>query len=375
MTMQPDAKPHRFGYHSHGRRWTRERVIAALKRFYQVRGVAPTSSEEWNDLTANTGVPLLKRPYPSFASVLGVFPSFREAWAELGVDVGRYEMAWSEAEDWYLREGAGIISRIELAADLQRTADAVHRRMYDLGLHSYRQWGWTLNRLERVSQFHRHVFERYMDWGDLPYFRGSKCLYVDPADLVVVAELDLEHLPQELEEAMRYSLRRRLVQVLAGQDWRRTSIYQPHRTVAHRYAKGRKRGSPQKPTPRPSGIEKGDYVRVAVNVPSRPQLIDRIGLVHFVYWASARSGNSIRTSSIGDWMARVEFKSQHNRSKGPRVRYSVPLAYLQQVPEPEKAGNRKVRCPCGWVFVLAPHEPTPENCSFCSRELKEARGA
>jgi hypothetical protein len=78
--------------------------------------------------------------------VLRYFATFRAAWAAAGVEVGRSEEAWTALEDWYLREGAGLISRAELARDLRRTPDAVHRRLYDLGLHSYQRWGWTLHR-------------------------------------------------------------------------------------------------------------------------------------------------------------------------------------------------------------------------------------
>lgn len=45
-----------------------------------------------------------------------IFETFRQAWAASGVDVGRSQESWSELEDWYLREGAGMISRNELGA-------------------------------------------------------------------------------------------------------------------------------------------------------------------------------------------------------------------------------------------------------------------
>ena len=125
--------------------WTRERVIVGLRRFYKEHGFAPTSTEHWHQLTANRGGrgggPGTRRPYPSLYAVLRYFDTFRQAWAAAGIEVGRMQESWSELEDCYLREGAGVLSRVELARDLQRTPDAVHRRLYDLGLHTYQRWG------------------------------------------------------------------------------------------------------------------------------------------------------------------------------------------------------------------------------------------
>ncbi len=130
--------------------WTRGRVIDGLRRFYQEHGLAPTSTEDWHRLTGRCGgrggVPGSRRPYPSFYAVLRYFDTFRRAWAALGIEVGRRQEAWSELEDWYLREGVGLIPRVELARDLHRTPDAIHRRPFALGLHSYQRWGWTLHR-------------------------------------------------------------------------------------------------------------------------------------------------------------------------------------------------------------------------------------
>jgi len=55
---------------------------------------------------------------------------------------------------------------------------------------------------------------------------GAKHVYLDPGDLPTVKEIDWQHLPEELEAAVLQSLRWRLVQVLAGHDWR---TMRPHR--------------------------------------------------------------------------------------------------------------------------------------------------
>jgi len=202
------------------RAWcTRERVIAGLRRFYKEHSVAPTSTEDWHQLAGRHGCrgggPGTRRPYPSLYGVLRHFDTFRQAWAAAGIDVGRRQESWSELEDWYLREGMGLIPRTELARDLHRTPDAIHRRLYDLGLHSYQRWGWTLHHVERVAQIPRHRLQTYIEQGELPYLRGSKCVYIDPGDLLVVQEIDWQHPPAELEEAVLQAWRERLVKLLA----------------------------------------------------------------------------------------------------------------------------------------------------------------
>jgi len=312
--------------------WTRDRVIAGLRRFHLDHGMAPTSTEEWHRLTGRHGTrgggAGTRRPYPSLYAVLRHFDTFRQAWAAAGVEVGRLQESWSELEDWYLREGVGLISRAELARDLHRTPDAVHRRLYDLGLHSYQRWGWTLHHVERVAQVPRHRLQTYLERGDLPYFRGSKCVYVDPGDLVVVQEIDWQHPPAELEEAALQSWRTRLVKVLAGADWRIGRPYQAQPLVQ---TDRRWRPRLVSPGPRPNPVSAGDWVEVVAAVPSRPYCLGRIGRVHLVFWSTNRNWqNPARPTPEPQWMARVEFTSQHARSRGPRVTYTLPLASLQR---------------------------------------------
>jgi hypothetical protein len=272
-----------------------------------------------------------RRPYPSLYAVLRHFDTFRQAWAAAGIEVGRVLESWSETEDWYLREGVGLISRAELARDLRRTPDAVHRRLYDLGLHSYQRWGWTLHHVERVAQVPRHRLQTYLDRGDLPYLRGSKCVYVDPGDLVVVQEIDWQHPPAELEEAARHALRTRLVKVLAGRDWRAGRPYQ-----AHPVSRTDRRWGPRliSRASKPNEVAAGDWVKVVAPVPGRPYCLGRAGRVHLIFWSTNRNRqNPARPTPEPQWMARVEFKSQHARSRGPRVTYTLPLASLEKSSE------------------------------------------
>jgi len=51
--------------------------------------------------------------------------------------------------------------------------------------------------------------------------------------------------------------------------------------------------------------------------------------VHLVFWSTNRNWqNPARPTPEPQWMARVEFTSQHARSRGPRVTYTLPLASL-----------------------------------------------
>src|SRR5215207_3146410 len=97
--------------------WTRRRVLEGLRHFYRDFGCAPTSTEGYQGRQrftggSNAGV---GNPYPSSYGVLKHFKSFREAWATAGVKTDRAWEAWSPEEDWFLSEGAGVISRMELA--------------------------------------------------------------------------------------------------------------------------------------------------------------------------------------------------------------------------------------------------------------------
>ena len=114
-------------------------MLEGLRRWYRTQGTAPTSAEAWHatvDLAFDPQAKGYARPYPSAYAVLRWFGSFRAAWRAAGVGVDRAWEAWSELEDWYLREAAGILTRTEMATDLGRSPDAVHRRLYDLGLHT-----------------------------------------------------------------------------------------------------------------------------------------------------------------------------------------------------------------------------------------------
>jgi hypothetical protein len=153
-------------------------VLDGLRRFYRDFGFAPTATAEYQKSQQFTGASItgVGNPYPSSYGVLKYFGTFREAWTAAGIVVDRAWEAWAPEEDWFLTEGAGVFSRKELAEALNRSANAVHRRLYDLGVHSYKARGWTLHRVMRATQIPDHVVRKYADRGELPYFRGSKCI-------------------------------------------------------------------------------------------------------------------------------------------------------------------------------------------------------
>jgi ribosomal protein S27E len=367
--------------------WTRERVLAGLKRFHREQGIAPTSTEEWHALTARHGArgcgKVRGRAYPSFYGVLRWWPTFRQAWEAAGVGVDRSWEAWTPTELWYLQEAIGIIPREEIARDLKRSDAAVKRKLYDLGLQIRDRFGWSVHRLERATQIPSHDWERYIAWGEIPVFKGTKVRYVDPGDLVVVQELDLEHLPPELEAAMRRSLRERLVKVLAGVDWRADRPHRPEQTVG-RGRSGRWKRTPRPPGPKPNDLQPGEHVVVLDPGAGRPYCRGRVGLLHLVYWAgnhfSPRGG-----SSAPRWMGRVEFKPLRGPGRpaaAPRVTYSFPLEALARYADgmalpdvplalPERPDRRLLHAtckPCGNRVVARAHE-WPVRCAFCRREL------
>lgn len=172
--------------------WTKARVIEGMRRFYRDHKIAPTSTRHWHELTKGTGESCtgVGNPYPSFYGVLKYFSSFRAAWTAVGVKVNRSDETWMPAEEQFLREGCGILTRKELAEALDRTPEAVHRRLYDLGINTRTARGWTFHRVMRVTGLPDYILRRYANRGELPYFRGCQCMYLDPADLLIVAEID-----------------------------------------------------------------------------------------------------------------------------------------------------------------------------------------
>lgn len=317
--------------------WTKARVIEGMRRFYRDHKFAPTSTEEWHRLTKGTGGDRsgAGNPYPSFYGVLKYFRSFREAWTVAGIHVNRDWEPWTPEEDQFVAQGAGILTRDELAEALDRTSNAVRRRLYDMGINTRNARGWTFHRVMRITGCPDYILRRYANRGELPYFRGTRLIYLDPADLLVVKEIDWDDPPPELAEAVRRSLMARLVKTLQRQDWRAGRLYQPHKV--NLTDKKHQKRNPPPATPKPNAIDAGDWVKLAKGawkkIPNASGIKKRAGLVHTVYWSAYGSQSNHRRgkSEGGAWVARVEFKGSRARNL-PRLNRILPLEALTVTP-------------------------------------------
>lgn len=317
------------------RYWTKKRVDEALLRFAVEYKIIVTSSEHYAQLTADTGRSCVgsKNRYPSFATVLHYYPNFRAAWRALGVTTPRCvpnaSEDWTPEEDWFIREAIGIFSRKEIAAYIQRTENAVHRRIYDLGLNTREARGWSAFRLSRVSGISEVVIRTYQDRGELPYFQGTTSNFMDPADFLCITQIDWTNPPAELAQAVRQSLMERVAKILSGQDWRKGRLYQVHRKRITNHKWGGKWVIP--PPPKPKDIKIDDQVICTKAHGSRTGVLGRTGVVKHVYWTpNLKSGE--RAGLGACWMARVEFKKLKRHGKDdPRVTYTLPIDAVQKV--------------------------------------------
>jgi HNH endonuclease len=198
--------------------WTRERVLAGLRRFYEATGQAPLASPAYRRLVRSRARSS-RRLYPSAYAILRHFPTLRAAWEMAGVQLGHRRYApWNPTEEWYVREALGLLPTTTIAADLARGEAAVRARARKLGRRVTDAWGWPLLRVVRAMGLTEHALRAYVTRGELPVLKGAKQVYLDPADLVVVTEIDWAHPPAPLEAAVLGALRRRLLRLLAGRQ-------------------------------------------------------------------------------------------------------------------------------------------------------------
>lgn len=333
--------------------WTRERVILGLKRFYDDFGFCPTSSEKYAPHQQFTGRdPLGRRShlgwhqrYPSFATVLLHFKSFREAWRAAGFDVDRGFEEWSPAEDWFILESVGVLHRDEVAELIGRTGPAIKRRLYDLGdIRSYNRWGITLARAAELMDLSYSLVKKYLDYGIIPYFKGVKLFYLNPADLLKIEEFDWSSkVDPELEQLIRAAVAQRICKMILFRDkWREHEVYKFQKTK-ERFS-GRIK-NPRKsvfmkdyPAP-PNGLDVGDWVKTTGPVRSmQTEVGKRFGVVKNIYfsWQRVKRYDGTKRSA---WVAMVDFPKIRTITgeKDRRVHYTIPLDYLEHVdpPQPE----------------------------------------
>lgn len=212
--------------------WTLEHVLDGLRRFHALYGETPCSTEEWHARVRGTGPNHhgAGNPFPSFYGVLKHFATFRQAWTAAGFTVDRGWEEWTADELWYLDEAAGIYSRAQIAADLGRSEGSVKRKLYDRGQKVREMRGWALERVARHARTNTHRLTRAIARGELPVFRGTQAVYVDPGDLVGLPGIDPARFSPELEYAVRRSLVTRVCATLEGRDWTADRLYRTERT-------------------------------------------------------------------------------------------------------------------------------------------------
>lgn len=252
--------------------WTRQRVLGGLVAFHRATGQAPTTSRGWAGLIQR--VAHSQQRYPTAYAVLRHFPTFRAAWNAAGIQLTHARWApWTTTDDRYLLAQLGDQPTAAIAAALGRGEAAVRARARKLGLRVGNARGWPILRVARTAGVSEYVLRAYIRRGDLPAFKGAKHLYVEPADLVIVTEIDWQHLPAELEAAAVQSLRQRLVKLLANRSGELQSESQCRSTS------GSREGTSSKPATRLT-IHWSPKARMAggfVSMMSVPALLSLVG--------------------------------------------------------------------------------------------------
>jgi hypothetical protein len=333
--------------------WTRERVLLGMQRFYKEFGFCPTDQGKYAEHQQFTGRhPLTGKrsnlgwhqKYPSSNTILGYFATMREAWTAAGFDIDRTNEEWTQMEDWFVLESVGILFREEVAKILKRTAPAIKRRLYDLGdIRSYNRWGITLNKAAQLMKLTDALFRKYIDCGIIPFFRGCRLIYLNPADLLKIEEFDWSaaDINPELDRVVRAAVAQRICKMLKfGQAWRDHEIYKIQKT-RERYT-GRIR-NPRKSVfvkdypAMPADLDIGDWVRTTGPCRSmQTEVGKRFGRIETIYYSwqrVKRYDGTLRAT----WVAMVEFPKIRTITgqKDDRIRYAIPLDMLQRVEEPK----------------------------------------
>lgn len=341
--------------------WTHERVIEAGKLFFATFGELPTDVRDYQRRQQFTGVIRNGRAsnqgrdsiFPSSYAIFRYFDTLRQYWTACGFVVDRSHEDWSDEELWFIKESVGILPRTEVARITRRSVPAIKRKLYDLGklklynhgTNSYTRWGWTISHAAKMLGVKNHILMRYVDHGLLPIMKGCKCLYVDPADLMVVREYNWakRRHKRELDKAVRHSLIQRACYALLRYDWRPHSMYQPQPKVVdskHSLKATKHVSAPPRPE-KPTHIRAGDEVRIAGDTQlARSLATNRAGRVKSIIWSNARCK---RTPSprMGCWSARVQFeKLKRHGSARKTVCYNVPVSALEVINQPKPQDDR-----------------------------------
>lgn len=330
--------------------WTKERIRSGLQRFFDDFGQCPLASGLYNNLAANRGLVVNGRasnlgwhhPYPSVNTVLRNYPTFRDAWRDAGFEVDRGTPPWTPDEDWFVLESVGLLPRTEVAELLHRTAAAIKRRLYDLTggrIHASNRWGLTATAAAHLLHISEQVIIRYIRHGIIPHFRGFKCIYINPADLPLITEVDWSSVSAEAEALIRRSLVHRAVRIITlGPEFRSCELYKHTKPDIR---PRRYHTDPSEPPEKPNEIGVGDWVRTEARL-SNFAAEGRIGIVKAVHF-SPQNWKRLDGTRRKCWVARVEFprlrwsKVHHNET---RIRYSLPLDCLSATDEPVRTAKK-----------------------------------
>lgn len=323
--------------------WTKERVIAGLQRFQKDFNETPLSSEAYAKKQQFTGeitdgkhsTQGYRQKYPSFASVLKHFSTFREAWRECGFKVDRGFEEWTRTEDWFVVESCGILSRQEVAEYIGRSYGAVKRRLYDLGgITANSRWGMSVSKASKLMNIQDFKLYNYVEHGDMPIFRGYKVNYLNPADLLMVREYDWSNPNPELEKEVRKALVHRACKIITyGSHWRNYEIYKTEDAIV----KPRKRLNQQPQIisvlPPNFPVAVGDWVTTIESVngchPGRRGVVRQLS---FVNGGQTRLDGTNRDC----WIARVEFPKLRIFSENTeRLKLSCPVDHIVKIDPPE----------------------------------------
>jgi hypothetical protein len=193
--------------------WTRQRVLDGLVAFHRASGLTPTTSRNWATLIRRAGHG--PRSFPTAYAVLRHFPNFRAGWTSAGIELADAGWApWTAEHDQYLLDHLGVQPTVVVAAALGRGEAAVRSRARKLGVRVGTVRGLPILRVARMAGISGCFLRAYIKRGELPAFKGAKHVYIAPADLLAVDEIDWQHSPAELESAVLHALRQQLIRLL-----------------------------------------------------------------------------------------------------------------------------------------------------------------
>jgi hypothetical protein len=144
--------------------------------------------------------------------VLRHFANFRAAWTAAGIHLADARSApWTAEQDCYILTQLGVRPTIAIAEALGRGEAAIRARARKLGIRVGTARSWPLQRAARTAGVSEYVLRAYIKRGELSAFKGAKHVYVDPAHLRAVREIDWQHPPAELESAAVHILDKRSI--------------------------------------------------------------------------------------------------------------------------------------------------------------------